>query len=287
MKTNSGNAMKDEPVHILSLGAGVQSSTLALMAARGEVTPMPDAAIFADTRGEPKAIYKWLYWLEKQLPFPVHVVSAGSLAQKALRMKYNKEGFPKLSNIIPAFIKNPNGSRGILPRRCTSKFKIIPILKKSRELGGIKRGLKEVGVVQWIGISLDEIYRMKPSRDPWCRNRWPLIEKEMSRHDCLLWMRRNGFPTPPRSACVFCPFRSDNEWRWLKTNDPSSFAYAIRFEKKLQKLHWRTCTIETVGRVGVPFLHDSLKPLGEIDFSEDTTQAQFRFVNECEGMCGV
>ncbi len=60
-----------EPIHILSLGAGVQSSTLALMAAAGEVSPMPTAAIFADTQDEPASVYKWLDWLEKQLPFPV------------------------------------------------------------------------------------------------------------------------------------------------------------------------------------------------------------------------
>ena len=36
--------------NFLSLGAGVQSSTLALMAAKGEIGPMPDAAIFADTQ---------------------------------------------------------------------------------------------------------------------------------------------------------------------------------------------------------------------------------------------
>ena len=51
--------------HVLSLGAGVQSSTLALMAAAGEVTPMPDAAIFADTQAEPAGVYRWLDWLEK------------------------------------------------------------------------------------------------------------------------------------------------------------------------------------------------------------------------------
>jgi hypothetical protein len=37
-------------LRILSLGAGVQSSTLALMINKGEV-PMVDAAIFADTGG--------------------------------------------------------------------------------------------------------------------------------------------------------------------------------------------------------------------------------------------
>lgn len=63
--------------HIISLGAGVQSSTLALMAVHGEITPMPDAAIFADTQAEPQSVYKWLDWLEMQLPFPVHRVTKG------------------------------------------------------------------------------------------------------------------------------------------------------------------------------------------------------------------
>ena len=40
-------------IDILNLGAGVQSSTMALMAAHGEITPMPDVAIFADTGWEP------------------------------------------------------------------------------------------------------------------------------------------------------------------------------------------------------------------------------------------
>ena len=39
-------------LRILSLGAGVQSTTLALMAAHGEVEA-PDCAIFADTGWEP------------------------------------------------------------------------------------------------------------------------------------------------------------------------------------------------------------------------------------------
>jgi hypothetical protein len=65
--------------HIISLGAGVQSSTMALMAAAGEILPMPDCAIFADTHAEPRAVYDWLDWLTKQLPFPVIRVSQGNL----------------------------------------------------------------------------------------------------------------------------------------------------------------------------------------------------------------
>jgi len=33
---------------------------MALMAARGDITPMPDCAIFADTGWEPNAVYEWL-----------------------------------------------------------------------------------------------------------------------------------------------------------------------------------------------------------------------------------
>ena len=40
----------------LSLGAGVQSSTLALMIANGELEPV-DSAIFADTGWEPRKVY--------------------------------------------------------------------------------------------------------------------------------------------------------------------------------------------------------------------------------------
>ena len=62
-------------IHAISLGAGVQSSTMALMAARGEITPMPDCAVFADVGGdEPEEVYKWLDQLKEMLPFPVYVV---------------------------------------------------------------------------------------------------------------------------------------------------------------------------------------------------------------------
>ena len=56
MKTN---------LRVLSLGAGVQSSTLALMIEKGEI-PMVEAAIFADTGGEPAVVYKWLDWLSAE-----------------------------------------------------------------------------------------------------------------------------------------------------------------------------------------------------------------------------
>jgi hypothetical protein len=277
--------------HILSLGAGVQSSTLALMAARGEVTgyPLCDAAIFADTQDEPQSVYSWLQWLEQEIarqphPFPVYRVTAGKLSDRALVIRVTKDGRKFSSSDIPMFTRNVDGSQGkITHRACTFDYKIRPIMKKARELGDIKRGQKTVGVVQWIGISLDEVHRMKPSRDAWAESRWPLVDMRMRRHDCLLWMERNGYPKPPRSSCVYCPYHSNAEWRRLKEDEPEAFARAVQFERDLQRVKGGTDNM-----LSVPFLHKSLKHLDEVDLStlEDHGQMGL-WGEECEGMCGV
>ena len=114
-----------DPIHLISLGAGVQSSTLALMAAKGEVGPMPKAAIFADTQAEPESVYKWLDWLETQLPFPVYRVTAGSLTAEQLRTRVSKKtGNIYDKTMIPAYVLKPEGGKGLLGRKCTADFKV-------------------------------------------------------------------------------------------------------------------------------------------------------------------
>lgn len=268
----------------LSLGAGVQSSTLALMAAHGEIGPMPKGAIFADTQAEPASVYKWLDWLEKQLPFPVYRVSSGSLTDESLKIRQRKDGAGgHTRNLIPAFVKQKDGQIGLMGRSCTTDFKVIPLTKFLRKIAGVKHGQKTIGVVQWLGISLDEVQRMKPSREAWVKHRWPLIELGMNRHDCLRWMEKNGYPKPPRSACAYCPFHSDAEWRRLKHEEPNEFARAAKFERDLQ-----TASLQNVKLRGVPFLHSSCVSIDSVDFSTDEDHGQqMLFQNECEGMCGV
>lgn len=271
------------PIHVISLGAGVQSSTMALMAAAGEIAPMPVAAIFADTQDEPKSVYNWLDWLEKELPFPVHRVTRGRLSERSLTMVRTKDGRLFSKTDIPFFTLNHDGSQGkIVNRGCTRDFKLAPLMRKAREIGNIKRGQKTVGVVQWIGISLEEIYRMKPSRDRWAESRWPLVELRLNRADCLRWMKHHGYPQPPRSACIYCPFHSNSEWRRLKLEEPQEFLKAVVFEKQLQMAKSKSQNFRTT-----PFLHRSLKPLNEVDLSTEEENGQMTFNNECEGMCGV
>lgn len=275
----------ESPIHLISLGAGVQSSTMALMAACGELTPMPMAAIFADTQDEPEEVYRWLDWLETELPFPVYRVTKGRLSDASLKMRISKKGRKYSTTNIPFFTLSADGELGkIKHRSCTADFKIKPIMKHARKLGGIKRGQKTVGVIQWIGISTDEIIRMKPSRDPWAESRWPLIEKRMSRLSCLTWMAMHGYPTPPRSACVYCPFRNNAEWRRMQLESPDDFARAVQFEQDIQAAKKNSDNFDST-----PFIHRSCTPLHQIDFRTDVEhgQREFAFQDECTGMCGT
>ena len=257
---------------------------MALMAAQGEIYPMPDAAIFADTQAEPKSVYDWLGWLEEQLPFPVHRVSHGSLTEAAATMRRSQKGnlYPKID--IPLFTQNHDGKLGMVRRRsCTLNYKIKPIRRKMKELAGIRHKQPVPLVTQWIGISWDEVERMKFSDVRWLQTRWPLVEMKMTRKGCKQWMADNGYPEPPRSSCVYCPYHNDDEWRRLKTEEPEEFAKAVQFEKTIQKAR-KSPRFKTTY-----FLHKARVPLSQVDLSTDVERGQQvnNFINECEGVCGV
>lgn len=245
------------------------------MIAKGEIEPV-DHAIFADTQWEPKKVYDWLNWLEKQVPFPVHRVTQGNLRSDIL----SRADSTKRVAAVPWHMRMPNGDRAMGRRQCTAEYKLKPIRIKARELLGLKPGerVKEAVCEMLIGISTDEALRMKPSQYAWSKHRWPLIEKGMSRNDCLQWMERNFFPSPPKSSCIGCPYHSDHEWRLIKL-DPESWADALEVDK----------AIRNQPKIRAEqFMHRSCVPLDEVDFStaEDHGQVDM-FNNECEGMCGV
>jgi hypothetical protein len=259
------------------------------MAAHGEFDHMPDLAIFADTGAEPDVVYEHLNWLRSGnvLPFPVHVISAGNLNDE---IHAAVKGTSRIDARPPFFVKNEDGTRGVLRRQCTGDFKIDPIIKEVRRVVGLakgKKGPKAPIVEQWIGISRDEIQRVALSRVKWIHNRHPLLEKlerGMRRVDCIAWLLKHGYPIPPKSACIFCPFRSNAEWRWLRDNSPSGWQDAIALDRALRD------PTSKITLLGTLYLHHSLVPLEEADISTDEERGQFGFWGvgeECQGMCGV
>jgi hypothetical protein len=212
--------------------------------------------------------------LKKQLSYPVHIVQWRNLKEDiidAAQGKYKKYN-------APLFTLNEKGKKGILRRQCTGDYKIKPVVQKTRELMGYSKG-QRVDKKKWkvetiIGISTDEMQRMKPNQLKYITNIYPLIEKDISRMQCFEWMKKNNYPEPPRSACTFCPYHSNEEWSIIKQNKEEweevvKLDYLIRDSDVLKdKL----------------FLHSSCKPINEIDFEEKDGQFSFSFDDECEGV---
>ncbi len=253
---------------VLSLGAGVQSSTLLLMAVQGELKI--DAAIFADTGWEPPAVYDWLQFLQGEatkVDIPVRRVSNGSLRADALS--------GQSSAWMPLFVRNLDGGEGMLRRQCTSNYKIAPIRRKLRAMGYDRSNSVDL----LIGISLDEAHRMRDSDVQYIRHVYPLVDQRLRRSDCLRWLTAHGYPEPAKSSCIGCPYHGDAYWRDIRDHHPTEWADAVEFDAGMRHFH------DGYARA---YLHRQRVPLVEVDLRTARDRGQLDlFGEECEGVCGV
>ncbi len=243
-------------MRLLSLGAGVQSTTLLLLAIEGQLEPL-DGAIFADTGWEPAAVYvqfERLAAAAKVAGIPVHRVSSGNLREAML----SPEG---RYAAIPYFTRNADGSAGMGRRQCTSEYKLAPINRKVRELLGAKapdfrRVPKGQRVEQWIGFSTDEIGRVSDKHPlSYVQKRYPLLELGWSRSDCERFLRLRNWSTE-KSACIGCPYHGNAQWRHLRDERPTEWADAVEFDEAIRKGSKRGIPLD-----GEAFLHSSRLPL--------------------------
>lgn len=283
--------------HILSFGAGVQSTTLYLMSLLGQV-PKFDAAIFADTQEEPEEVYRHLEWI-KSIPGgpPLLIKSKGRIGEH-LKNGTNSTGQRFVA--IPAFTSSDGGATvGITRRQCSREYKTEVVSQAiRREVLGLaprQRIAKGVIVHRYIGISLDEAGRARRIRDIFIKREhramhphFPLIEKFMTRTNCLDWLARYGVPhQTPRSACVFCPYHSDYEWIMLRDSDPVGWRRAVEIDHVLRQ----PGSVVNRKMDAKMYLHRSCKPLDEVVFDDRPDprkeQLAINFSQECEGMCGL
>lgn len=256
---------------IISLGAGVQSSAMLLMALNGKFGEVPECAIFADTGWEPKHVYEWLKILTKIVaPFPIHVVRNGSIRENVAPRERRSGG---MFVTIPAYIEGA----GIGRRQCTKEFKLTPLRREIKRLGATAKNPTEC----WIGISTDEAHRMKPSQVKYIRNVFPLIDARLNREACERYVIEKTGIRPPKSSCVICPYHSDQWWSNLRSTSPGEFNDACDFDDRLRndpKINNKQ------------YLHRSCLPLRDIsEFRHENQERMFfdGFGNECEGMCGT
>lgn len=253
-------------VRILSLGAGVQSTTLLLMACAGDL--QIDRAIFADTRWEPSAVYAHLTRLESEAAragIPVERVTGGNLREDALASHS--------SAWLPLHIRNHRGEKGMVKRQCTANYKIRPIKRAVRALGATAAHPVEMV----IGISYDEMHRMRTSDVRYMRNTYPLVEWRMTRADCQAWLIAHGWGSTMKSACLGCPFHSDRDWRRLRDRNPAEWAQTVEFDRVIRTR--RSDRFDS-------YLHPSLTPLDLVDLRtvQDRGQTEM-FVDDEAGGC--
>lgn len=265
-------------IQALSLGAGVQSTTVLLMSLEGEL-PSLDYVIFADTGWEPKAVYDHLEWLKTLTT--IHVVSDGNIRHNEVtgQLRGTKANGSHWTT-MPFFTATDDGN-GMVRRQCTGQFKIKPIERFiRREVLGLahgQRGPKEPTIRQWYGISMDEMKRMAKDPNKFTVNYYPLIEKRMTRTSCIAWLEKRGV-TAPRSACIGCPFKHNQEWRKLRDGSPDEWQDAVEFDKAIRKCG---------GTRGDMFLHADRVPLDEARIDRDSPGQLMLWQDECTGMCGV
>jgi hypothetical protein len=256
-------------LRILSLGAGVQSTTLLLLAAEGRL-PKLDGAVFSDTGWEPAAVYAHLDRIEREIAqpagIPIYRVSAGNIREDALNPEHRFAS-------MPLFIKNQDGGDGMTRRQCTSEYKLKPIKVQVRQLLGFphpKPVPRGVFAEQWIGISRDEFGRAKDSGIQYLRSAFPLLDmggaadgrEGWTRDDCTRYLTSRGYGTTPKSACIGCPFHGNAQWRTLRDEQPAEWADAVAFDAAIRSGNARG-NANGKPLLGEAYLHRSRLPLAQ------------------------
>jgi 3'-phosphoadenosine 5'-phosphosulfate sulfotransferase (PAPS reductase)/FAD synthetase len=237
---------------------------------------MPSVFYFADTGDEPDAVYQHVAKMRdvmakhgidlvdvkrgKEWPLSRHIIDRASRGDGGISM-------------IPMFVSTKTTPSPIR-RGCTQDYKVKPIEKAIKEAHG------KSPIYQWFGISADESQRMKDSQKKYRHFWYPLVEMGWKRSHCVEYLKSMDLD-PPRSACFYCPFHSDHEWKRI---GPEERAKSAQIENKIHAIY------DEKGIAGLkskPHLHRTLKPIGEIDFYAQRDLFYEPMDDECFGVCGV
>lgn len=251
---------------VWSYGGGTQSIAIGLLVAEGKL-PRPDLIVMADTDLETTETWEYLDTVMKPIFTDLRLefhIAPHTLAKVDM---YSLKG----DLLIPAYTKD-----GKLPTFCSSEWKTRVVRRYLRSLGVEKCDM-------WLGMSTDEIERLKPADVQWIQHVWPLVGMprsvgygvQMNRRDCVQYIANQGKPEPPKSCCVICPHRRNPQWERQKRLYPQDHQKAVAIGKVILENDLKS------GHSGV-WLHEDRKPLDEIDFSRAEEQGGLLFDAGCK-----
>ncbi len=267
---------------VISLGWGVQSFALAAMSALG-VLPKVDAAIHADTTHERAETYalakRWTPWLEER---GIKVITVCA-AEQAAKVTTSKTDIPAFTTgvinrwnnpEIPAHVLHGDGlPAGMLRRQCTGRWKIRPIKR------WLQANRNKQHVQQWIGITLDEVTRMRVSDVKYQQLHYPFIEdlgRPWTRGMVMRWLQDNNLEIPVKSSCIFCPYHDRATWREIQRSGTGDWEKAVTVDEAIREKRPGYLCYLTAAR----------KPLADCDFRSQEDHGQLTLWDEeCSGMC--
>lgn len=207
---------------IVSYGAGTNST--AMLIGLREHGERPDLVLFANTVGEKPHTYRHL-WLVNEWcianGFPPIVIVVGSQPRQ----------------MQDGSLENECLRLGVLPSKamgfssCSDKWKIDPQAKY------VRRWLSDNGIAtkptKLIGFDVDEAHRADrvPKEAAEEIRRYPLIEWNWGREECVAAITRAGLRQPGKSACFFCPSSTKREILELRARYPELLARALKIEQ--------------------------------------------------------
>ena len=269
-------------IRVISYGGGVQSNAALVLPAQGLIDYK--TFLFCNVGDDSEHPDTIRYVHDVAMPYAQsHGIELIELHKKlrdgSVDTVYQRLTRPNSKSIGIPVRMNGSGAPG--RRTCTFDFKIAVVDKWLRE-----HGAKKEGAIVGLGISLDEIQRMKPNIDPdtiaWKENAFPLlteVPKPLTRQDCINIIKNDDLPIPPKSSCIFCPFHSLRRWQEMRQHEPELFWKSASLEKFVNERR------RALGYDPVWFT-DKLKPLAEA--TTDLTQEKLFEEDICDsGYCFV
>jgi len=188
----------------LSHGVGVNSTALMLLLIDDNVE---FESVFSDTGCENPETYEYLDYLQKR----------GYEITRIIPQVKEKRGI--YDNLYDYFW-SWQGIPIIHRRQCCVKFKKQPVDKYVKQPCEVM-----------LGYDFNERKRRRTKNRKQITFIFPLIERKITREQCVDIIREHGLLVPIRSGCYLCPYQSKKTWKRLRDNHPDLFMKAMALEE--------------------------------------------------------
>lgn len=231
---------------ILSCGAGMQSTALALMSCENKIhgmlkypkVPVYDAIVFCDLGAEPPWVYLQVEFIKKQCEkcgIPFYILTTNLYTDFI-----NNFGHKRVSS-IPFWSVSADGKKAKMKRHCTLDYKILQIQRFVKfDLLGYRKyqrlKTEDMGAHEMhIGFSAEEENRIFDSYNPLFINKFPLVDMKMKRPDSYRYCLEQWGLDTKASACNFCPFHRNYFFQHMKEHYPNEYDRIIVIDELLEK----------------------------------------------------